>query len=415
MAFTLRSAQGRVRTEIIDGLKSVLSHRLRSSLTAIGIIVAVSSVTLITALGEAAETKVSRSLDGLSGRLVLVYQVAPPPGAALLRRKILTERDVALIVRDVPGVRRAAAQVSGRARLVAGGRMADTSLQGVGAEYLSFGPIKIATGRFLTPADVRSGAMVAILGRSVADRLFPNDGAIGRRVRIGGVPAEVVGTAANRSGGLTSEGDNIVLVPISAARQRLGFGVPGQPDAVSQVLIEVSPTVSLESTQDAVTALIKKQKRVRDDDLDPFYVTTSKELARAAAGVISIIQSVLTAIASISLLVGGIGVANVMFASVAERTSEIGLRMAVGATPARIRRQFLLESSVLCVLGGIGGVILSGLIVGILRAATDLPISLSIGSMVLALTISTAAGLLFGYLPARQASRIDPIAALRRD
>ncbi len=406
-----------IAEDIRTAIESISANRLRSFLTMLGIIVAVSSVVMIIALSDAAERQIKGSLEGLGTQTILVYAAPGQGGIAGATQGVLTERDADALRGAFPDILHVVPQISNSVRVVFEDKRSDTSLLGVTPDYFSVASLDLLEGSLFSSSDVAARSVVVVLGRSTSERLFEGQSAVGRRVRINGVPAEVVGVAAARGSGAAGDQNDFVLAPVSSMRQRLGAGTMAiaDADAVGMLLIKFTADADLAEARERIVSFFEDRKNIDQDEINPFTVSTSEELGQATSAIISVLQVVLGSIASISLVVGGIGIANIMLASVAERTWEIGLRMAVGAQPSQIRNQFLVEACILCVIGGIAGLIVAAAFVLIVGSVSDIPISISFGNIVLAIFMSGMTGLIAGYVPARRAAALDPIVALRRD
>lgn len=393
-------------------LFSIGANRLRAGLTVTGVMVGVLSVTLIISLGRAVEREVSGSIDALGANMVFVY---PTPDLATASRNVqLTERDAEAIRSRVPEVLRTAVLVSGQARAVAGTATIDTSVRGADAAYFQVVRLSVIEGRIFTAAEVRTRSNVAVIGRSVAEALFDDEPVLGRRIRLNGVSTTVVGVVATSGGAVSADPNDFVVTPISTARQRFGLG-GGATDQVSMILVEFPLGTDLGLAQSDVVALLQKDKRISADVSPPFGTSSTEDLARTTSSLVNVVQAFLAAIASISIFVGGIGITNIMLVSVHERTREIGLRMAVGARRRDIRTQFLTESALLCVVGGMCGVVLAALIATAITLTTDFDVSIRLDHVLWAFLLSILIGVAAGYLPARKAALLDPIEALRRE
>jgi putative ABC transport system permease protein len=262
---------------------------------------------------------------------------------------------------------------------------------------------------------VDTGARVVVLGQTVRDKLFGDYEPLGETVRVNKVPFTVIGVLEAKGSALGEDSDDRIIIPISAARQRFSTQAMAGPDDLQVLAVGVEDGVSLEKTKREITRVLRERYRVRPKDASPFTVRTTEEFMEETATVTGIFQAVLVAIASISLLVGGIGIMNIMLVSVTERTREIGLRMALGAKRSDIRNQFLVEAAVLCMIGGATGLVLAILAAQIFQAQADFPVPIGVGTATGAILFSAAIGLLFGGWPAIRASRLSPIEALRTE
>lgn len=394
---------------IREAWRSIQAHRVRSILTALGVIIGVAAVISVLALGRAATLEVGQSIGRLGTHLLFVRQA---PGISGERG--LTMRDGDAIRRAIPAVTMVTGQVAGRARISVGRVKTDSFIRGVSPDYvraanLEVIPATAADGGFFQRRDQ------VILGRSLAKSLFDDGSPLGRRIRLNGVQMTIVGVAGIPAAGVLGDPNDFVLLPLGTARQRFGLGSRLSPDAVETLLITVDETKDLEAVAREVRELLDTRSGRRADEPDAYLITSTEELTKATGAVIGVIQGVLSAIAAVSLLVGGIGIANMMLVSVTERTSEIGLRKALGARSRDIQAQFLIEGALLCGLGGAAGLLVSWALVGVAQAVLKLHAGLSLEHALLGLLLALATGVLASWLPARRASRLSPADALRQD
>jgi putative ABC transport system permease protein len=400
---------GQSRELLLEAWRSIQAHRIRSFLTMLGIIIGVAAIISVLALGRAAEIEVGQSIGRLGTNLLFVRQSPGIPG-----ERALTMRDAEAIRRALPAVVRVAGQVSGPARILAGRTKIDGLLRGVTPEYLQISNLEILPESAVRSAFFQRRDQV-ILGRSLAENLFEDDPAVGRRIRLNGVYMTVVGVASVASAGVAGDPNDFALVPLSTARQRFGLGSRLSPDAVELLLISVRDEADLTVASQEVGALLQKRSGRPEEEPEAYIITSTEDLTRATSAIIGVVQGVLSMIAAVSLLVGGIGIANMMLVSVTERTAEIGLRKALGAGNRDIHIQFLVEGAVMCAIGGTAGVMLSWLLVSIVQAAMDLQAGLSLGHAGLGIVLAVAAGLAATWVPAQRAARLSPADALRQE
>jgi putative ABC transport system permease protein len=327
----------------------------------------------------------------------------------------LTERDGQAILREVSGVSTVAPQIRNSVQIVAPGRSATTQATGATPEYGVVSNITASEGRFLTQSDIGSAARVAVIGETVANKLFPETSPVGETVRVNRVPFTVIGLLESKGSNLGNDNDDQIVVPITTLRQRLLTTASQGPDDVTLIFVGFEDEDSLLAGQKEIQRLLRDRYRVAKGKINPFTVRTTTEIAETTGEVTQIFQAVLVAIASISLLVGGIGIMNIMLVSVTERTREIGLRMALGAKRSDIRNQFLVEAAVLCVIGGAIGLSLAILAASIFERVAEFPAPIGLDTAIMAVAFSAIIGLVFGGYPAIRASRLSPIEALRSE
>ncbi len=403
---------------IATAFVALRTNLMRSILTTLGVMIGVFAVILAVAVGEGAKVSVADSISSLGSNMALIF---PQPegsegGPRTTRdRGRLTVRDATLIGRQVPGVTAVAPQLRATIQMVAAGRNASTTAIGVDPGYATVSNITAEYGRFITEGDVRTGARVIVLGPSVVDKLFGGSDPLGQTVRVNRAPFTVVGVLESKGSSFGSDNDDLALVPLSTARQRFeGIQLPG-PDDLHVLFVGFAEGADVGEGKRAIIRTLRARYRVAEGDVSPFTVRTTEEFSQETGEITGVLQGILVAIASISLLVGGIGIMNIMLVSVTERTREIGLRMALGARRADIRNQFLVEAAVLCMIGGTLGL---GLAMAAARAFenfADFPAPIGIGTALFAIFFSGLIGILFGGYPAVRASRLSPIEALRSE
>ncbi|WP_397604194.1 ABC transporter permease [Sphingorhabdus sp.] len=398
-------------------LTALRTNLMRSILTTLGVMIGVFSVILAVAVGNGAQVSVSQQIATLGSNMAIVVP-QPDSGSGPPRpsdRGRLTERDGQAILREVSGVSTVAPQIRNSVQIVAPGRSATTQATGATPEYGVVSNITASEGRFLTQSDIGSAARVAVIGETVANKLFPETSPVGETVRVNRVPFTVIGLLESKGSNLGNDNDDQIVVPITTLRQRLLTTASQGPDDVTLIFVGFEDEDSLLSGQKEIQRLLRDRYRVAKGKINPFTVRTTTEIAETTGEVTQIFQAVLVAIASISLLVGGIGIMNIMLVSVTERTREIGLRMALGAKRSDIRNQFLVEAAVLCVIGGAIGLSLAILAASIFERVAEFPAPIGLDTAIMAVAFSAIIGLVFGGYPAIRASRLSPIEALRSE
>lgn len=405
------------------GVNGVRSHHLRSSLTVLGIMIGIAGVIIAVGLGEGASSQVTSEINSLGSNVLTITPGSSTSSTgirqALGSASTLTMADVSALASrvDDPDVKAVAPITSETEVLTAGAQTATTSVQGTTANWLNVRGRTLAEGRFIDNQDVKDHAAVAVLGATTASELFSRGDPVGQTVDVNGVPVTVVGvltsTGSSSSSSATSDPDDTLIIPISTGAQRI-FGGTSR-NSVSSIALQARSAADLTGAyQEADHLLLQLHGITNTSDAD-FTITSEASLIAANTSVDHTLTILLGGIAAISLIVGGIGVMNIMLVSVTERIREIGLRKALGATPRVIRRQFLVEASVLGILGGVLGVVGGLLGVLYLPGLIGDPMTTSATAAVGALAIALAIGVLFGVYPASRAASLAPIDALRNE
>ncbi|MDX2233869.1 MAG: ABC transporter permease [Hyphomonadaceae bacterium] len=391
---------------------------LRSALTALGVIIGVASVVAMVALGQGAQRQVQASISSLGSNLLIVVPGASRQGGVTIAPgsfNSLTIADAEAIQREVAGVSAVAPSQRGSAQIVAQGANWNTRIEGVTTEYLAARDWEIASGRFFSDAETRQARKVAVLGATVASELFPNSDPVGERVRISGGTYEIIGVLdAKGQSGFGQDQDDIVLAPLQTVKRRVS-GRQGRANTVSQISVKAESEDALAQMQEDVTNLLRQRHGIGQGEADDFTVQNLSSIAETAQQTTQTFTFLLAGISAVSLLVGGIGIMNIMLVSVTERTREIGLRKALGARKADILRQFGLEAIVLSLAGGLVGLVIGALAAWGITSLMGLPLAVGAESAVVALVFSALVGIAFGSFPAWRAAQLDPIEALRRE
>jgi len=396
--------------------RALWRNRLRSGLTMLGMIIGVAAVIAMVSVGQGADRFVQEQMASFGTNIVMVVPGAVSSGGARSGwggASTLTVADSAAIRRAAPSVA-AVTHVRRQVQQVIHGNLNWSSvIQGVTPDFELVRDWPVASGSFFTDRHEKSAAKVAVLGLTVVRNLFgPGQDPIGSTIRIKKVPFRVIGVlAAKGQSSWGQDQDDVVMIPFSTAERKvLGTQILG---TVDMIYASARRTADLPAAAEEITAVVRQQHRIGRGQDDDFTVRTLEDLAAASAAASKVMGNLLLAIASISLLVGGIGIMNILLVSVTERTREIGLRMAVGAKTRHILLQFLSEAIVLSMTGGLVGVALGLLVTRLIASIAQWPTVLSLASVAAAFLVSGSVGVFFGYYPARKASRLDPIEALR--
>ncbi len=407
----------------IDVLRTAIhalrGNWMRSALTSLGVIIGIAAVIVMVSVGQGTRQEIDKLVSGLGSQRLDISPGARRGGGGARQAATsfftLTEGDVDAIREQVPEVQYISGMLRGSTQVVFAENNASTSWQGVQPDFFEINGWTLASGSPFEPQDYTGAGKVVIIGETVRRTLFGSDSGVGETIRLGRVPFVVAGTLAPKGqGGFGQDQDDVVMVPLETGRRRL-LGALGLPaGAVMQVALTVADADDLEYVQGEVESLLRQRHRIGPGDEDDFSVRNISEIVATRTATTSLMSKLLGAVATVCLVIGGIGIMNIMLVSVTERIREIGLRMAVGAGPADVRRQFLAEAMLISLIGGVIGIaigVAGALLVG---HFSQLPVALNGQVVALAATFSIATGLFFGYYPARKASQLDPIEALRQ-
>ncbi len=401
-------------------LRGLVANRMRSSLTILGIVIGIAAVVAMVSLGRSAQQAIETQIQSMGVNLVMVF-----PGATTTRgasggfgsRPSLTTKDAEAIANpaNTSSVVAVAPELNRRSQIVAGGINTRTTATGVTPDYQWVRLLDIDQGDFITEQHLRARSMVVVLGSDLAELLFPYSNPIGQNIRIRSRPFTVIGVLQSKGGAIGVSVDDSAYVPLSTAQYRLGSSRRRGALSVNSIYVSASDPSRIQETVEEVASVLRQEHRLVGED--DFTIRTQEEIMGTMTEVLAVFTLFLGAIASISLLVGGIGIMNIMLVSVTERTREIGLRKAVGAKRRDILIQFLIESATLSAVGGALGVLLAWLITrlvsGIPMGEITLTPELSPDIILLGLVTATAIGIFFGVYPATRAARMSPIEALR--
>ena len=394
---------------------SLKINKMRSILTSLGIIIGVSAVIIMLAVGSGASKKIAKDMESMGSNLLMIRSASATSGGVRMgfgTKPSLTLKDAEAIYKNCRGIMAVAPYSSATSQLTYGNQNWSTTVGGTTAEYLFIRNYEIETGRNFVEEDVKNNTKVAIIGSTVATELFGDMNPINKTMRIGNVPFKIIGLLKTKGqSGMGMDQDDLVFIPITTA-QKKAFGTE-YPGTVKMINVKAQNSDVLQTAQDDITELLRTRHNIGKNQEDDFEIRNLAEMQETIKSSARTMSILLGAIASVSLLVGGIGIMNIMLVSVTERTKEIGIRMAIGAKASDIRVQFLIESFLLSVIGGVIGVIIGVLGAKVVELTDAMTISISSGSIILSLGFSGAIGVLFGYYPAYKASLLNPIDALR--
>jgi len=399
----------RVINTIKVAFRALRRNKMRSILTALGIIIGVGAVIAMVSIGNGAKSQVEAQVASLGENVITIFPGSFTAGGMRTGwggASTLTVDDADAIKREVANVLGVTAEMRDRAQVLANGLNWNTQIMGESPDYPSIRSWTIAEGAMFTDQDVRSVAKVAVIGKTVADQLFPDEDALGNTIRIRNIPFKVVGMLAAKGFNLFGQDqDDTVVIPYTSHMKR----VARRPN-INSILVQAASADAIDRVQQDITDLLMQRRKGREQD---FTVRNQVEIAQAATATSETMTMLLGAIAGVSLVVGGIGIMNIMLVSVTERTREIGIRLAVGAHGRDVLLQFLIEAVILSSLGGMIGILIGVGASELVSMKTGWPILVSPSSVVVAVVFSAAVGVFFGYYPARKAAQLDPIEALR--
>ena len=395
-------------------MRALRMNRLRTGLTMLGMIIGVAAVVLMLSIGQGAQTKINQSIETMGSNLFIVLPGATSSGGLSFGSgsvKTLTISDARAIT-ELPSVNATGPVISGTAQLNFSAKNWSTSITGTTPDYFTVGNWVVEDGSIFSESDVRSAARVAVLGSVTAENLFGTVNPIGKTIRITNRPFQVVGVLAAKGQSLSGrdQDDNVFIPVTTSERQITGNQFPG---SIRYMLVQGKSPEMMEEAEIEITQLLRQRHRISDGMENDFTVRNLTAIADVATDTAKILSIVLGAIASISLLVGGIGIMNIMLVSVTERTREIGIRMAIGANRRAILIQFLLEAIMICFMGGMIGVILGIGGAWAISQAIDMLVVITLSMVLLAFLFASTVGIFFGFYPARKAASLKPVDALR--
>jgi putative ABC transport system permease protein len=395
----------------IVGLKSIARNKLRSLLTALGVVIGVACVIVSVAIGAGVAASVSEMINSLGSNFIMIMPGATTQGGARMfgTSSTLTEEDAAAIARECPAVAYVSPQSRTSGQVVAGEMNWSTQVFGVGIDWPNIRAWNLRDGAFFSEGDIRAASKVAVLGNTVAENLFPNGDAVGAIIRIKNVPFRVTGVLEKKGGNMMgSDQDDVIIAPYTTVQKRL----MGQ-QRLGMIIASAASAEEVQDAMDQIDALLRQRHRIGPAGDADFMLRSQEEIAQANQQQVAMMRYLLLGIAIVSLVVGGIGIMNIMLVSVTERTREIGIRMAIGARGRHVLLQFLFEAVTLSVLGGLIGVLFGVGVAKLFARLAKWPMVISPTAILVAFAVSVTIGVFFGFYPARKASRLDPIDALR--
>jgi putative ABC transport system permease protein len=400
-----------------SALRALAANKLRSVLTMLGIIIGVGAVITMIAVGRGATERVQEQMKGLGSNIMLVLPGGITAGGVRLGAQTgqaLTEEDAIAIAREIPEVQVAAPSMRTGAQVVVGNTNWSTSIFGTTNDYLEAREWPLASGRLFEQAEVAGSAKVAIIGQTVAQQLFGDVDPLDQVIRVKKVPVTIVGLLEKKGqNSMGQDQDDVVIVPISTYRNRVQGSSAGRLKRIGSISVKVREGQDMKQVEESVKELLRQRFKVQPGADDPFSIRNLTEILQAQEASSRVMTMLLAAVAGISLLIGGIGIMNIMLVSVTERTREIGLRMAVGARSKDILAQFLIEAVTLSLIGGAIGIALGAAATWAVGQFAGWQVSMTAASIVLAAGFAAFVGIFFGFYPARRASKLLPIQALR--
>ena len=393
-------------------LKALNNNKLRCFLTMLGIIIGVASVITMLAIGQGSKISIKEQISEMGSNMIMIHPGNMQRGGVRQSSddmQTLKEADY-LAMQELPGVAAVSPTVSSSGQMVNGNNNYPTQIQGITPEYLDIRKFKVDEGSMFTEHDIKSAAKVCVLGKTVVDNLFPNgEDPVGRVVRFNKIPLTVVGVLESKgTNSMGQDQDDIVLAPYTTVMKRI-LAI----DYIQGIFASATDEAQTEETIEGITDLLRSRHKLQDNADNDFEIRSQQELSQMMNSTSDMMTVLLACIAGISLLVGGIGIMNIMYVSVTERTREIGLRMSIGARGIDILSQFLIEAVIISVSGGIIGVILGILAAWVVNIMAHWPVYIQIWSVLLSFAVCTVTGVFFGWYPAKKAAGLDPIEAIR--
>ncbi len=393
-------------------LKSILKSRMRSLLTALGIIIGVAAVVVMVAIGDGAQIQVEKQISALGSNLIVIFPGSSSSGGIRQgagSHNVFTMDDINKIIDEATLIKAVSPIVRSGGQVIGGSGNWNTQIQGVSANFLEIRDWRLASGDFFTEKDIISRAKVAVLGQTVVKQLFTNEDPIGQQIRIRNVPCRVIGVLTSKGqSAMGNDLDDIIFAPSTTVLERLSGG-----RHISYIQASAVSTDQIDAAQEQLKTIMRESHHLNPGEDDDFTVRNQAEITEAATATSKILTILLASVAGVSLIVGGIGIMNIMLVSVTERTREIGIRLSVGARTSDILIQFLTEAIVLSLAGGLIGILLSLGLAFILNNYTSMMAVIRPEIIFLAVSFAGVIGIFFGFYPARKAANLNPIDALR--
>ncbi|WP_321325208.1 ABC transporter permease [Thiomicrorhabdus sp.] len=392
-------------------LREIRRNLMRSILTMLGIIIGVAAVITMVTLGNGATAQVTAQISSLGSNLLMIRPGQRGPIRDAVSVKRFKVSDANAIRNEINSIIAVAPIATAKNTVVYGNKNWSTSIVGTNNEYFITGNWDLKEGRKFTESEIKSGKSSCIIGKTIVKELLGDTNPIGQRLRLTNFSCEIIGVLASKGQSIMgSDQDDMVIVPIKTLQRR----ITGNSD-VSMISVSVKPNIDTNVVNRAITLLLRDSRHLSDNQKNDFSVLDTRQITETLTSTTKVMTMLLGAVAAVSLVVGGIGIMNIMLVSVTERTREIGIRLAIGALEKEVLWQFLVEAMVLSSLGGIIGIVLAIITSIILSDVMAVPLMLDINIIVLAFLFSAAVGVIFGYLPARNAARLNPIDALRHE
>jgi putative ABC transport system permease protein len=398
---------------LIIAIRALVRNRLRAVLTMLGIIIGVASVIAMLAIGEGSKQKIRKEMSNMGTNLLMIMPNFQRRGGVSLGTSssmVLKYSDVVALRNEATAIAAVSPEIRASGQVIYGNQNTQTTVYGASEEYLSIKKLSIKTGRIFTSNETKNMSKVCVLGQTVVENLF-GAGAdpVGLSIRIKNLPFQIIGTLVDKGeSGMGQDQDDLILAPYTTVQRRLAA-----IDYINSIYVSAVSEEKSDEAQSQIEEILRRTHKLKDADPDDFRIMSQTELMTTVSSITDVMTYLLGAIAGISLLVGGIGIMNIMFVSVTERTREIGLRMSVGGRNVDILKQFLVESMLLSILGGVLGVILGYIIANVAGSLMSSPAVVKSQAVGLAFIVCFAIGVFFGWYPARKASNLNPIDALR--